>query len=91
MANAYGFMEITGVVAATTALDIMCKTADVSFVASQKKMGGQLVTIIVEGEVAAVQQAIQAAKDNGIKEPVVIGVLANPHPETVRLITQRSF
>ena len=25
MGNAYGFMEITGVVAATDALDIMCK------------------------------------------------------------------
>ena len=30
MGNAYGFMEITGVVAATDALDIMCKAADVS-------------------------------------------------------------
>ena len=32
MGNAYGFMEITGVVAATDALDIMCKAADVSLI-----------------------------------------------------------
>jgi len=91
MTNAYGFIEITGVVAATTALDIMCKATDVRFVARQKKMGGRLVTIIIEGSVAAVEQAIQSAAEHGIKKPVTTGVLANPHPEVVRLITQRSF
>ena len=29
MSKAYGFIEITGVVAAINALDIKCKTADV--------------------------------------------------------------
>ena len=29
MGKSYGFIEITGVVAAINALDIMCKTADV--------------------------------------------------------------
>ena len=29
MSKSYGFIEITGVVAAIDALDIMCKTADV--------------------------------------------------------------
>ena len=29
MSKSYGFIEITGVVAAMDALDIMCKTADV--------------------------------------------------------------
>ena len=44
MANAYGFVEITGVAAATSALDIMCKTADVRFVTWERKLGGRLVT-----------------------------------------------
>ena len=31
MSKSYGFIEITGVVAAIDALDIMCKTADGAF------------------------------------------------------------
>jgi len=79
--NALGFVEITGIVRATTALDDMCKAADVRFVGWQKKLGGRLVTIIIEGKVSAVKEAVAA-----VKEAVVTGVLANPHPEVIRLI-----
>ena len=82
MKKAYGFIEVAGVVAATTTLDTMCKTANVSFVAWQRKLGGRLVTIIIEGEVAAVNEAIEAAKEKAVAS----GVLANPHPEVARLI-----
>ena len=51
MGNAYGFMEITGVVAATDALDIMCKAADVSLATWERKLGGRLVTLVIEGKV----------------------------------------
>jgi len=88
MANAYGFIEVAGVVAATSALDIMCKTADVRLVTWERKLGGRLATIVIEGEVAAIKEAIDAAKANGIKAPVAVGVLARPHPEIVRLVTQ---
>ena len=47
MSKAYGFIEITGVVAAINALDIMCKTADVELASWERKLGGRLVTIIV--------------------------------------------
>ena len=50
MGNAYGFMEITGVVAATDALDIMCKAADVSLATWERKLGGRLVTLVIEGK-----------------------------------------
>jgi len=85
MKNAYGFIEVVGVVAATTMLDTMCKTANVNFVAWQRKLGGRLVTIIIEGKVAAVKEAVEATKEKAVAS----GVLANPHPEVVRLI--RSF
>ena len=88
MADAYGFIEISGVVAATSALDIMCKAADVRFVTWERKLGGRLVTIILEGKVAALQEAIAAAKISGLKEPAATGILARPHPEIIRLITQ---
>ena len=47
MNKAYGFIEITGVVAAMDALDIMCKTADVELASWERKLGGRLVTLIV--------------------------------------------
>ena len=49
MSKAYGFIEITGVVAAINALDIMCKTADVELASWERKLGGRLVTLIIQG------------------------------------------
>ena len=64
MGKSYGFIEITGVVAAINALDIMCKTADVELASWERKLGGRLVTIIVQGDVAAVTEAVEAAATN---------------------------
>ncbi|MGN0306129.1 MAG: BMC domain-containing protein [Lachnospiraceae bacterium] len=86
MGNAYGFIEITGVVAAMDALDIMTKAADVTLATWERKLGGRLVTLVVEGEVEAVKQSVQAAVANAIKKPVSTGILPNPHPEIVRMV-----
>ena len=86
MSKAYGFIEITGVVAAINALDIMCKTADVELASWERKLGGRLVTIIVEGDVAAVTEAVEAAVANAIKKPVSHAVIASPHEEVQRLL-----
>ena len=88
MGKSYGFIEIPSTTAAIDALDIMCKTADVEFVTWEKKLGGRLVTIIVQGEVAAVTEAVEAAKSLGIKKPVATAVIANPHEEIVRIAQQ---
>ena len=58
MSKAYGFIEITGVVAAINALDIMCKTADVELASWERRLGGRLVTLIVEGDVSAVNLSL---------------------------------
>ena len=86
MGNSLGFFEISGVVAAVNALDLMCKAADVEFVTWEKKLGGRLVTIIIRGEVSAVKAAIEAADKNGIKKPVGKAVIANPHEETWKIV-----
>ena len=65
-----GFIEVSGVVAAIEALDTMVKTADVEFVTWERKLGGRLVTIIVQGDVSAVTQA----------------VIARPHEETIKMV-----
>ena len=86
MSKSYGFIEITGVVAAVNALDIMCKTADVELASWERKLGGRLVTIIVEGDVAAVTAAVNAAVDGAIKKPASYAVIARPHEEIVKLV-----
>lgn len=86
MSKAYGFIEISGVVAAVDSLDIMCKTAGVEFATWERRLGGRLVTIIVEGDVAAVTEAVEAAVAGAIKKPVSYAVIARPHEEIVKLV-----
>ena len=81
-----GFVEVSGVVAAVDALDIMCKSADVSLVSWERKLGGRLVTLIITGSVSAVQAAVDNAVAGCIKKPCSTAVIANPHAETVRLV-----
>ena len=83
--NSLGFVEVSGVVAAVDALDIMCKSADVTLVSWERKLGGRLVTLIVTGSVSAVNAAVENACARCIKKPVAHAVIANPHPETHRL------
>ena len=83
--NSLGFVEVSGVVAAVDALDIMCKSADVSLVSWERKLGGRLVTLIITGSVSAVPAAVENACASCIKKPVAHAVIANPHPETYRL------
>ena len=83
--NSLGFVEVSGVAAAIDALDIMCKSADVTLVSWERKLGGRLVTIIVTGTVSAVNAAVENAAKQCIKKPCATAVIANPHPETARL------
>lgn len=86
MGDAYGFFEIPSTTAAIDALDIMCKTANVSMVTWEKKLGGRLVTLIIKGSVSDVTQAIEAASGQAIKKPVATVVIANPHEEVLNII-----
>lgn len=82
-----GFIEISGVVAAVNALDTMVKTADVEFVTWERKLGGRLVTIIVEGDVSAVTQAVETAAAQSLKQPCIHAVIARPHEETIKMVS----
>lgn len=63
MGSSYGLVEVSGVVAAIESLDAMCKASSVSLVTWERKLGGRLVTLIVEGEVADVKAAVEAAEN----------------------------
>jgi microcompartment protein CcmL/EutN len=80
-----GFIEIPSVTAAIEALDTMCKTADVEFVTWERKLGGRLVTIIIQGDVSAVTEAVESAAKKAMK-PCVHAVIPNPHEETIRMV-----
>ena len=84
--NSLGFVEVSGVVAAVDALDIMCKSADVTLVTWERKLGGRLVTLVVTGSVSAVTAAVESACAQCIKKPCASAVIANPHAETVKLV-----
>ena len=84
-----GMIEVPSVTAAVDCLDIMCKTADVEFVTWERKLGGRLVTVIVQGSVSSVTEAVEAAVAQALITPVSHAVIPNPHEETCLLYTSR--
>ena len=81
-----GLIEVSGVTGAIDCLDIMCKSADVEFVTCERKLGGRLVTVVVQGDVSAVTAAVENACANGLVKPCAHAVIASPHEETRRLL-----
>ena len=81
-----GLVEVSGVIAAVDCLDIMCKSANVKLVTWERKLGGRLVTIVVEGDVSAVTAAVENAIAGAIKTPCAHAVIASPHEEVQRLL-----
>lgn len=84
--KALGLIELPNCTDAVEALDVMLKTADVEFLTWEKKLGGRLVTIFVQGAVSSVTEAVEAAKKNAKGNIVASYVIANPHEETMRLV-----
>ena len=84
--KAIGLIELPNCTDAIQALDVMLKTADVKFLTWEKKLRGRLVTIIVQGEVSSVTEAVEAAKHRAVGRIVASAVIANPHEETMKLV-----
>ncbi len=87
--KAIALLEVQAMVAAITGLDAMVKAADVKLIHVEKRLGGRLVTVVVEGEVSAVSAAIEA----GAAAAAEVGnvkckeVIARPHPDVMRFLT----
>jgi len=60
---ALGMIETRGLIGAVEALDAMLKTADVSY-AGQRRAGGGLICVHIEGDVAAVKAAVDAGAES---------------------------
>jgi microcompartment protein CcmL/EutN len=86
--DAIGLLETQGLVAALHATDEMLKSASVTLV-GKEKIGAAYVTIVVRGDVAAVQAAIEAGKQTVERlggKLILADVIARPHPELAVLL-----
>lgn len=84
--GAYGLVEVLGDANGILVLDQMCKAADVSVVARYTRNGGH-DTVIVGGEVSAVNAAVEAAA--GVScEIIASGVISGPSEETRRIFDE---
>ncbi|MFR7992944.1 MAG: BMC domain-containing protein [Lachnospiraceae bacterium] len=86
--KALGLIELPNLADAIEAVDVMLKTADVKFLTWEKKLGGRLVTIIVQGAVSSVTEAVESAKSSAKGNIVASAVIANPHEETMKLVAR---
>ena len=87
--TALGMVETRGLVASIEAADAMIKVAYVQLVC-QEEIGGGYVTIMVRGEVGAVQSAVDAgvAAAQRAGELVTAHVIARPHRSVEKLLHQ---
>ncbi|MBR7096025.1 MAG: BMC domain-containing protein [Clostridia bacterium] len=88
MEKAIALLEVQALVAAIAGLDAMVKAADVRLIHVEKRLGGRLVTVVVEGTVSAVEAAAAAgaaaaAKVGNVK---LCEVIARPHPDVMRFL-----
>ncbi len=87
--KAIALLEVQAMVAAITGLDAMVKAADVRLIHVEKRLGGRLVTVVVEGEVSAVQAAAAAgaAAAAEVGNVKLCEVIARPHPDVMKFLT----
>ena len=89
MGEALGLIETRGLVGAIEAADAMVKAANVTLV-SKEEIGGGLVTVMVRGDVGAVQAAVEAGADAAkvVGELISVHVIPRPHAEVENMLTR---
>ncbi|MDA8211828.1 MAG: BMC domain-containing protein [Clostridia bacterium] len=87
MKKAVGFVETRGLVGAIEAADAMVKAAEVRIL-EYRQVGSGLISIIIQGDVAAVQAAVQAGSMAAEKvgEVVSVNVIPRPNEELAKLL-----
>lgn len=87
MKQAIGMVEIRSYLAALQAADTMVKSADVTII-DLEFVGSGVVNVIVTGEVAAVQAAVDNAVETAgqLAEIISTNVIARPHDEVDKIL-----
>ena len=85
--NALGMVETRGLVAAIEAADAMVKAANVQLV-GKEQVGGGLVTVMVRGDVGAVNAAVDsgAAAAQRLGEVIATHVIPRPHNDVEKIL-----
>ena len=85
--EALGLVETRGLTAAIEAADAMTKAAEVVLVGTEK-IGSGLVTVLVRGDVGAVNAAIAvgAAAASKLGELVASHVIPRPHTDVEKIL-----
>jgi microcompartment protein CcmL/EutN len=84
---ALGLIETQGFTAVFEAIDSACKAANVEVI-GKEKLGGGYITVIIRGDVAAVNAAIEAGsqKVEGLGTLIAAHVIARPSPSVLSLL-----
>ena len=87
MSLALGMIETKGMVPLVYATDAMLKTANVRY-KGWRKVGSGICTVVVEGDVAAVQAAVEAgaAAARAVGEVKSIHLIARPHEDVKKVL-----
>jgi carbon dioxide concentrating mechanism protein CcmO len=85
--QALGIIETQGLTAILEATDVMLKAANVTLV-GKEKIGAAYVTVMIRGDVAAVQAAVDAgaAAVDGLGKLIAAHVIARPHHDLMALL-----
>ena len=88
MENAIALLEVQAMVTAIVGLDAMIKAANVKLIHVEKRLGGRLVTVVVEGSVSAVTAAAEAgrAAAEQVGNVKLCEVIARPHSEVMKFL-----
>ena len=88
MNKAIALLEVQAMVAAITGLDAMLKAANVRLIHVEKRLGGRLVTIVVDGTVSDVTAAAQAGREAAaqVGKVKLCEVIANHQPEITKFL-----
>jgi len=84
--KALGLIETRGLVGCIEAGDAMVKAANVRMIGIER-IGGGLVTVLVDGDVGAVKAAVEAgsAAAKKVGEVLSVHVIPRPHEDTEKL------
>ncbi len=85
--EALGLVETRGLTAAIEAADAMVKSAEVTLVGTEK-IGSGLVTVMVRGDVGAVNAATQSGAEAAkrLGELVAVHVIPRPHADVEKIL-----
>ena len=88
MSQAIGMIETRGLIALVEATDAMLKSANVELVGPMTQVGNAMVTVVVQGDVAAVKAATEAGRNaaQSLGEIVSVNVIARPHNDLATVL-----